>query len=50
VPHRQRLLGVREAKCWQSHRWPRFVTAGLHRNLSLLAVDFVVHALCRMMV
>jgi len=35
------LLGVLEVKRWSSPRWPRFVTAGLHRNLSLLAVAFL---------
>jgi methionine sulfoxide reductase heme-binding subunit len=35
------LLGVLEVKRWSSKRWPRFVTAGLHRNLSLLAVVFL---------
>jgi predicted ferric reductase len=35
------LLGVLEVKRWSSRRWPRFVTAGLHRNLSLLAVVFL---------
>jgi len=35
------LLGVLEVKRWSSTRWPRFVTAGLHRNLSLLAVAFL---------
>src|SRR6202035_5870732 len=28
-------------KRWQSSRWPRLLTAGLHRNLSLLSVAFV---------
>jgi sulfoxide reductase heme-binding subunit YedZ len=35
------LLGIVEVKRWQSARWPRLVTAGLHRNLSLLSVAFV---------
>jgi methionine sulfoxide reductase heme-binding subunit len=35
------LLGIVEVRRWQSRAWPRFVTAGLHRNLSLLAVAFV---------
>src|SRR5579862_445448 len=35
------LLGVLEVKRWSSSRWPRFVTAGLHRNVSLLAVMFL---------
>src|ERR1700722_2307188 len=35
------LLGVLEVKRWSSTRWPRFVTAGLHRSVSLLAVMFL---------
>ncbi len=35
------LLGILEVKRWRSPRWPRFVTAGLHRSLSLLSVAFV---------
>src|SRR5579859_4591881 len=35
------VLGIVEVNRWQSSRWPRFVTAGLHRNLSLLSVAFV---------
>lgn len=35
------LLGIVELKRWQSPRWPRFVTAALHRYLSLLSVAFV---------
>lgn len=31
------VLGVVETSTWSSPRWPRFVIAGLHRNLSLLA-------------
>jgi len=39
-------LGVLTSVRWRSHRWPRFVTAGLHRNLTLLAIVFVaVHVL-----
>ena len=34
-------LGIMEVNRWASPRWPRFVTAGLHRNLSLLSVAFV---------
>lgn len=34
-------LGVLTSVRWRSHRWPRFVTAGLHRNLTLLAIAFV---------
>jgi len=35
------LLGILEVNRWQSPRWPRFVTAGLHRRVSLLSVAFV---------
>jgi predicted ferric reductase len=35
------LLGIVGANRWSSRRWPRFVTAGLHKNLSLLAVAFL---------
>jgi methionine sulfoxide reductase heme-binding subunit len=39
-------LGVVGVKRWGSTRWPRIVTAGLHRNVSLLAVCFLgVHIL-----
>jgi sulfoxide reductase heme-binding subunit YedZ len=34
-------LGVAGATRWRSTRWPRFVVAGLHRNLSLLALVFI---------
>lgn len=34
-------LGVAGATRWQSTRWPRFVVAGLHRNLSLLVLVFI---------
>jgi DMSO/TMAO reductase YedYZ heme-binding membrane subunit len=34
-------LGVLTATRWRSERWPRFVTTGLHRNLTLLAICFV---------
>jgi methionine sulfoxide reductase heme-binding subunit len=34
-------LGVLTATRWKSDRWPRFVTTGLHRNLTLLAICFV---------
>jgi predicted ferric reductase len=40
------VLGIAAAGDWARPRWPRFVTQGLHRNLSLLAVVFVfVHVL-----
>jgi sulfoxide reductase heme-binding subunit YedZ len=35
------VLGILEVKRWSSPRWPRFVTAGLHKNISLLVVAFV---------
>jgi predicted ferric reductase len=39
-------LGVVGVKRWGSTRWPRIVTAGLHRNVSLLAICFLgVHIL-----
>ena len=34
-------LGVLTWHGWRSPRWPRFITLGLHRNLSLLAVAFL---------
>jgi hypothetical protein len=40
------VLGVLSSTHWASPRWPRFVVAGLHRNLTLLALAFVaVHVL-----
>lgn len=35
------LLGVLTAGRFASEKWPRFLTVGLHRNLSLLAVVFL---------
>jgi hypothetical protein len=35
------VLGVAQIERWAPGRWPRFVTTGLHRNLSLLAVVFL---------
>jgi len=35
------MLGVLTAGRFASDRWPRFLTVGLHRNLSLLAVVFL---------
>jgi hypothetical protein len=35
------VLGVAGATRWSSSRWPRFVVAGLHRNLTLLALVFI---------
>jgi hypothetical protein len=34
-------LGVLTTVRWRSTRWPRFATAALHRNLTLLAICFV---------
>jgi sulfoxide reductase heme-binding subunit YedZ len=36
------LLGVMTAGRFSSERWPRFLTTGLHRNVSLLAGVFLV--------
>jgi DMSO/TMAO reductase YedYZ heme-binding membrane subunit len=36
------VLGIVDARRWKAPGWPRFVVDGLHRNLSLLAVVFVV--------
>ena len=35
------VLGVTEAVRWASDRWPRFVTAGIHKNVSLTATAFI---------
>ncbi len=35
-------LGVVEVRRWQSPRWPRFVVDSLHRNVSLLALAFLL--------
>lgn len=35
------VLGVAGATRWRSVRWPRFVVAGLHRNLTLLSLVFI---------
>src|SRR5437870_10111551 len=35
------VLGIAGATRWRSTRWPRFVVAGLHRNLTLLALVFI---------
>src|SRR5215469_9123150 len=35
------LLGVMTAGRFSSERWPRFLTAGLHRNISLLVLVFL---------
>jgi methionine sulfoxide reductase heme-binding subunit len=40
------VLGVLTSTRWAAPRWPRFVVAGLHRNVTLLALAFVfVHVL-----
>ncbi len=36
------VLGVLGTTRWRSDRWPRFLVAGLHRNLTLFAIAFVV--------
>jgi methionine sulfoxide reductase heme-binding subunit len=36
------LLGVSGATRWRTERLPRFVVAGLHRNLTLLSLAFIV--------
>ena len=35
------VLGVLGSVRWSSSRWPRLLTQGLHRNVSLLVVAFV---------
>ena len=35
------VLGILNVSRWQAPSWPRFLTAGLHRNLSLLALVFL---------
>src|SRR4051794_39587535 len=35
------LLGVTQATRWMTERWPRFVTARIHKNISLLATTFI---------
>ncbi|MEO8475834.1 MAG: ferric reductase-like transmembrane domain-containing protein [Actinomycetota bacterium] len=35
------VLGITGSVGWASSRWPRFITQGLHRNLSLMAVAFL---------
>lgn len=35
------VLGIVGAQRWANRDWPRFVTAALHKNLSLLAVVFL---------
>jgi sulfoxide reductase heme-binding subunit YedZ len=40
------VLGVITTMRWQSDRWPRFLTAEIHRTISLLSVVFlVIHVL-----
>jgi methionine sulfoxide reductase heme-binding subunit len=36
------VLGILAVMRWQSPTWPRFLSAGLHRNLALLSVVFLV--------
>ncbi len=35
------VLGIVTSVRWVSERWPRFLTAGLHRNVSLLVLVFL---------
>jgi predicted ferric reductase len=35
------VLGIAGAQRWASPRWPRLITGGQHKNVSLLAVAFV---------
>ena len=35
------VLGIATSRRWATPRWPRFVTEGLHRNISLLSVVFL---------
>lgn len=40
------LLGIASSNRWSTRQWPRFVVAGLHRNLTLLTIAFVaIHVL-----
>ena len=36
------LLGVLSARRFEARGWPRFLTVGLHRNISLLALVFLL--------
>jgi methionine sulfoxide reductase heme-binding subunit len=36
------LLGLLTARRFSSRRWPRFLTQGMHRNVSLLVLVFLV--------
>jgi len=36
------LLGVMNSTRWKTEHWPRFLTYGLHRNITLLAIVFTV--------
>jgi methionine sulfoxide reductase heme-binding subunit len=36
------VLGVTTSTRWRSTRWPRFLVTGLHRNVTLLGLAFVV--------
>lgn len=36
------LLGITSVSRWSSEKWPRFVTQHLHRNISLLALSFLL--------
>ncbi|HEX4540506.1 MAG TPA: ferric reductase-like transmembrane domain-containing protein [Acidimicrobiales bacterium] len=36
------VLGIMATVRWRSEQWPRFVTAGLHRNVSVLALALLL--------
>ena len=36
------VLGVVDVRRWSNERWPRFVVDSLHRNVSLLALAFLI--------
>ncbi len=36
------ILGILAVMRWQSPAWPRFLSVGLHRNLALLSVAFLL--------
>ncbi|MGH2911563.1 MAG: ferric reductase-like transmembrane domain-containing protein, partial [Solirubrobacteraceae bacterium] len=36
------VLGVIDVRRWSTPRWPRFIVDSLHRNVSLLAMVFIV--------
>jgi DMSO/TMAO reductase YedYZ heme-binding membrane subunit len=44
------ILGITTSTRWATPRWPRFVTLGLHRNLSLLVLVFLALHVATMVV